>query len=181
MPHCHTSGHLQRCCQPALGPVAMLKIQILIFFSLKLCLKQKWKRNETSQRFVMAFMHPGWLCSALERMLTLPRAMLSFCGRNNTQGSDAWKLYIYSLHHSVLEALGSRWWAPQGLAPSSPEFRMALDSALSHTVWFWGGSAQSQQLHPMILMCPFQFGMFYESSPGYPAGTPSTKHQVMHE
>lgn len=108
MPHCHTSGHLQRCCQPALGPVAMLKTQILIFFPLNSALNKKWKRNKKSQQFVMAFTHPGWVCSALERMLTLPRAMLSFCGWNNTQGSDAWKLYIYSLHHSVLEALGSR-------------------------------------------------------------------------
>lgn len=36
----------------------------------------------------------------------------------------------------------------------------SLDNAPRHWVWIWGGPVWSQELDPMVLMHPFQLGMF---------------------
>lgn len=50
------------------------------------------------------------------------------------------------------------------MAPSLPEFKKCSDNDLRSTVSFiWDSLAQSQKLDSMILMDPFQFGIFYDS------------------
>lgn len=41
-------------------------------------------------------------------------------------------------------------------------FRKHVGSALSHVIWFFGGRVWNQGLDSVILMGPFQFGMFYD-------------------
>jgi len=46
----------------------------------------------------------------------------------------------------------------------SPEqWRLSLDSALRHRVWVWGGTLWSRGLDLMILVGPFQLGVFCDS------------------
>jgi len=44
-----------------------------------------------------------------------------------------------------------------------PEFKKLLDDALSYMVWFLSDPAWSQEMALMILVNPFQLGMFYDS------------------
>jgi len=55
--------------------------------------------------------------------------------------------------------------APQssGQGPKLMEFKKHLNNALRHRVWTLGGPVWSQELDWMILMGPFQLGIFYDS------------------
>ena len=55
--------------------------------------------------------------------------------------------------------------APQGSdhGPRLAEFKKYLDNALRHRILILGGRVWSQELNLMILMGPFQLGIFYDS------------------
>jgi len=46
----------------------------------------------------------------------------------------------------------------RGHGPELPELREHLDSTLRHWLWILGSAVWSQ--YSMILVCPFQFGIF---------------------
>ena len=50
-----------------------------------------------------------------------------------------------------------------GHSPELPVFKEHLDNALRHRVWFLGGLVWKQGLDAMILVGPFQVGIFYAS------------------
>jgi len=53
-----------------------------------------------------------------------------------------------------------------GHSPKLTEFQKHLDNTLTY-IWFWGGPMWSQELDSMILVGPFQLGIFYDSTFSY--------------
>ena len=51
----------------------------------------------------------------------------------------------------------------RGHSPELTEFRESLDTALRHRVWILGGLEWSQELDSVILVGPFQLGVFCDS------------------
>lgn len=99
-------------------------------------------------------------CAELFPMLTAmgPRGKAWSC----IAGESHW---VTAKGSSPLQRVEGMEQAPQGSHhdPRLLELKEHLDSSLRHLVWCLGGAVWSRELDSMILVGPFQLGMYYDS------------------
>jgi len=76
---------------------------------------------------------------------------------------EVWAGYWENVLHQMLAGHWNRLLQVSGPGLKLLEFKKSLDKALRHMVWILGGLVWSHKLDWLILMGPFQLGIFYDS------------------